>query len=472
MHHGRAVRTLVAAALLAAPASASGYQITAPRDPEGDGLVFHVTPEPGDDLINVTMTPVGVTATGGQDFDDAPQTMTLPPTGADVTVPTIEDETYEGDETLDLHVGGDVGRGTIADDEPLLSVADATANEHAGTAAVTITASTAPAHDVTVPLSGRDGTATAPGDYSVPGSATLKAGETSVVVAVPLVDDTADEADETFSVLLGTPSPNAGVGDGEGVVTVTDDDQRNVDLLDTGTPEGDSGSSVARFTVHLSAPTFRTVTVRFTTADGQATAPADYLARLGTVVVQPGQTTAFVDVSVVGDTRAEPSEAFELRVTEVVGARLGDGVAVGVIQDDDGTAPGGGGPPGGGTTSSSDAKPPKMTLSGPKASGRRLTLRIACPRGERSCTGRVVVYTVPERRSKVRSLRRERRLGAKSFTLRGGRAKTLTITVPPSVLKAARKARHLKVQAFAVTHDAAGNVDTRTRGATLRFRKS
>ena len=76
-----------------------------------------------------------------------------------------------------------------------------------------------------------------------------------------------------------------------------------------------------------------------------------------------------------------------------------------------------------------------------------------------------------DRRTKSRSLRRERRLGAKSFSLRGGAAKSVAVSIPASVVRAARRAGRLKVQAFAVTQDAGGNVDTRNRRATLRYRR-
>ena len=94
---------------------------------------------------------------------------------------------------------------------------------------------------------------------------------------------------------------------------------------------------------------------------------------------------------------------------------------------------------------------------------------MSCPRGETRCAGRVSLFTVPDRRSKARSLRRELRVGAKSFRLSGGRAQTLAITVPAAIARAARRAGRLKVEAFAVTQDADGNVDTRTKRATLRY---
>jgi hypothetical protein len=471
--HRRVARTLAAAlgAALLAPAGAGAWTITATPAEEGDGVVFEVTREPGDPLTPVTATPAPGTATPGADFDGEAQTVPAAVPSHEITVETFEDEIDEGDgETLRLVVQGDEGTGTITDDDPppALSVADVSVPEGGGPAKLAIAASRPSSQDVVIPLSGAAGTAAA-ADFTVPASVTLRAGQTAVEAQVAIADDVEDEVDETFSVVLGTPA-NATVADGEAVVTIVDDDLRFAGVDDVSTLEGDDGTAIARFTIRLNGPTFRTVTVGYLTLDGTARAPGDYLARLGTVTIPPGQVAAVVDVPVVGDDRREDAESFAFGLTGATGARIGDGAAVGVIVDDDsgappGTAPGGGSGPAGG-----DERPPQMTLRGPRASGRRITLRVACPSGERTCTGRMTLFTVPDRRSRVRSLRRERRIGRATFRLRGGRATTLAVTVPRSLLLAARRARRLKVQAFVVTRDAAGNVDTREVGATLRYR--
>ena len=442
-------------AALAVPASAAGHSFNSPAAAEGDPLVF----ESSNPLDFVgSFDPMSGTATEGVDFEDE---ASFGVNGIEVA--TLEDDIDEPDETvlLDPPDAHEPAVGTITDDDPTptLSVADVSVDEPAGTATLTLTASNPSWRDIVVPLTAADGTATG-ADYTLPPSITLPAGMRTVSIGIPITNDFDDELDETFAVQLGAPD-GATVGDGEAVVTIVNDDLRVVDVDDASTPEGDGAQSIARFTVRLNGPTFRTVTVRYLTGDGLATAPADYLARLGVLTFQPGQTTAVVDVPVVADDRKESAEAFALWVTEVTNARHGDGVAVGVIVDDDGGA----------NLDTSDVMPPQMTLGAPKLRGRRVTLRVTCPRGERSCTGRVTLFTVADRRSRARSLRRERRLGARSFSLRGGRASNVAITLPASVVRAARRAGRLKVQAFAVTQDAGGNVDTRTRRGTLRLRR-
>ena len=403
--HRRAVRTLIFAALaaaLVAPASSVAHDFNAPTAAEGEPLVFDVGLS-----LPAEFDPQSGTATEGSDFDGEPN---LGGPGQ-IEVPTREDDIHEPAETVRLVApDGHEGIGTITDDDPVptLSIADASGDESAGAVTLKLTASNPSSRDLVVPLAGVDVFAVA-GDYSVPPSVTLPAGMRSVSFGVVLTNDTDDEIDEIFVVRLGE-TDGAAIGDGEAVVTIVNDDLRVVDIADASTPEGDGAQSIARFTVRLNAPTFRTVKVRYLTGDGLARAPADYLGRMGVLTFAPGQTVAAIDVPVIGDNVKESAEAFAVWLTEIENARAGKGVAVGVIVDDDGGA----------NPDTADVMPPQVTIGRPKARGRRIRLRVACPSTEQSCAGRITLFTVADRRSKARALRRERRVGAKSFRLSGG----------------------------------------------------
>lgn len=99
--------------------------------------------------------------------------------------------------------------------------------------------------------------------------------------------------------------------------------------------ESDSGTVPATFTVSLSQPATAPVTVHVATADGSATAPADYAATSGTVTFAPGQTSQTVTVPVNGDTVDEPDETFSVNLSGAVGAAITDGRGVGTILDQD-----------------------------------------------------------------------------------------------------------------------------------------
>ena len=110
----------------------------------------------------------------------------------------------------------------------------------------------------------------------------------------------------------------------------------SVSVADASAREGTDAN--AAFTVSLSRA-FTTagprVTVDYATADGTATAGADYTATSGTLTFAAGETTKTVNVPILDDSHDEGSETFTLRLSNVRGGRLGDGVATGTIVNTD-----------------------------------------------------------------------------------------------------------------------------------------
>jgi parallel beta-helix repeat protein len=99
--------------------------------------------------------------------------------------------------------------------------------------------------------------------------------------------------------------------------------------------EGSAGTTPAVFTVRLAPSSAQSVTVSYATANGTATAPADYGAASATLTFAAGQTTRTVTVNVVGDTAVEADETFTVTLSSPSGATLADAQAVGTISDDD-----------------------------------------------------------------------------------------------------------------------------------------
>ena len=101
--------------------------------------------------------------------------------------------------------------------------------------------------------------------------------------------------------------------------------------------EGNGGTVNATFTVSLtSAPVASAVTFNIATADGTAIAPTDYVARTLTAQTIPiGMSTYTFIVAVNGDTTVEPNETFNVNVSSVTGATVGDGSGLGTINNDD-----------------------------------------------------------------------------------------------------------------------------------------
>ncbi len=117
----------------------------------------------------------------------------------------------------------------VADlNSPALSVADATVREAQGaTADFAVTLSRAASETVTVEYATiPDGTATEGADYTATsGTLTFTAGETSKTISVPVHDDSHEDSDETFRLMLSNPSGgNVYLADAWAIGTIHNDD--------------------------------------------------------------------------------------------------------------------------------------------------------------------------------------------------------------------------------------------------------
>lgn len=100
--------------------------------------------------------------------------------------------------------------------------------------------------------------------------------------------------------------------------------------------EGNSGTSPLNFTVSLSHASATTVSVQYGTADGTASVTdGDYSVTGGTLIFLPGETVKVIAVPVLGDTRLEPTETFQLTLSQAINAQIGGGSATGTILNDD-----------------------------------------------------------------------------------------------------------------------------------------
>jgi bacillolysin len=116
-------------------------------------------------------------------------------------------------------------------------------------------------------------------------------------------------------------------------------------VADVSVTEGDSGESQMSFTVLLSKPTIKAVTVNYEVIDGTAQHGNDFDATSGTLVI-PASTgtqafsTGRIVVTIKGDTVPEGAETFRLRLSGAVNATIVDGEAIATITEDD-VRPGG-----------------------------------------------------------------------------------------------------------------------------------
>ena len=156
-----------------------------------------------------------------------------------------------------------------------------------------------------------------PADYTAPsGRLTIRAGETSGRVTIPVLMDTLHDPDETLGILLTRVA-----GGGREIALLTDT-LATVTILDAGSLSASlaSGASAAEgdemeFTIELSLPTDMPVLVEWATSDAQGEQAADsngvdYTNASGTVTIPAGDTSGTFTVSTVEDILVEGDETF------------------------------------------------------------------------------------------------------------------------------------------------------------------
>ena len=190
-----------------------------------------------------------------------------------------------------------------------------------------------------------DGTAKAGSDYAAlaPTTVAFAAGEVAKAVNVSVTGDLADEANETFSVVLSLAG-NGAIADGNGQATIVDDEGAvtagPATFLSVNDPiviEGNANSTFLSATVTRAGDVSTTSTVTLSTANGSAIAGGDFTGIASKVSFAAGERTKPVSISVLGDTVVEPSETFFVSLAAPQGAVIADGLGTATIANDDAT---------------------------------------------------------------------------------------------------------------------------------------
>lgn len=299
-----------------------------------------------------TATSGGSATSGGGDYITAAGTLSFNPgtTSQQITVIVNGDRLNELDETLTLTLtnptngtlGTAVGTGTITNDDalPVISAQSAQANEgNSGNSALTFTVSldAASGQSVTVAYATSGGNATAGTDYqSASGTLTFNPGVTTQAVTVQVIGDTATEGNETFDLVLSSPT-NATISSATAVGTILNDDGAapKLNISSATVTEGNSGSTNATLTVTLSAAATQTVTVSYATSKVTAIGGADYQNTAGTLSFAPGITSQTLSIPVFGDALDEDNETFEVKLSGPQNADIQNGTGTVTITDDD-----------------------------------------------------------------------------------------------------------------------------------------
>ena len=306
---------------------------------------------PSSQDITVHFETANGSATAGSDYTSASGDVTITGgfglTSQTITVAVIDDLLNEDTEYFTVNLSNptnafiDVGQGTgaIVDNDPLptLAVNDVQVTEgNSGTtnAVFTVSLSAPSGRGVWVYYQTNNGTALQGSDYQYRADwLYFSPGQLSQIVTVPVNGDTLNEANETFSVNLSSPT-NATLADAQGVGTILNDDPVTLAISDVTVTEANTTSVNATFTVSLSAVSDVDVTVHYATAPGSATA-GDYTTTSGDLIIPAGQISRTFSVAVLGDRIAESTETFVVNLSAPVNAGIADNQGVGTILDNE-----------------------------------------------------------------------------------------------------------------------------------------
>ncbi|WP_109438678.1 Calx-beta domain-containing protein [Aquimarina sp. AU119] len=229
---------------------------------------------------------------------------------------------------------------------PQLAISDITVNENAGTADLTVSHSGGNAAGAfTVAYSTANNSANTPADYTTTSSTIAFSGTSpenqTLTVPIPIVDDNFAEATESFFVNLGTivGDPSITISDGQGEITINDDDNASIAINDVTVNEGDG---TATFTITLSgANVAGGFSVPYTLVNGSATNPADYT----TVGATPSpinftgniNETQQITIPIVDDTDIEGNHNFFVNLGTVSSSLVAtsDNQGEATIEDND-----------------------------------------------------------------------------------------------------------------------------------------
>ncbi|WP_208528173.1 beta strand repeat-containing protein, partial [Flavobacterium psychrophilum] len=195
---------------------------------EGSPVVFSFTlSNPSAIATSYTFTLTNGTA-GNLDYTTTSVTVIVPAgtTTGTVSVPTTQDTIDEPNETFTIHNGSVSATGTILDDDntPVATIGNVTINEGAGTVTIPVSIDVVSSVDTVINITTATGTAGTSDYTTTVTTVTIPAGQTTVNVTVPILEDTIDEPAETFTVNGTVTSGNTINTNPTGTVTITDND--------------------------------------------------------------------------------------------------------------------------------------------------------------------------------------------------------------------------------------------------------
>jgi uncharacterized delta-60 repeat protein len=300
--------------------------------------------------VNYTTLATG-SATPGVDFTavSGQLTFTNGVTNQTFTVPIINDQFAEPNETIDLTLTNLVGNAflggfssaiiTIVDDDIGLQFASTNFSvmESGPNATITVLRTGATNSSVSVNFSTSDGTAVAGQDYvSQIGTLNFAPGDTTKTFSITILDDATVEADETVNLLLSNPTGGAVLSSPSTATLTIVNDDTGVEFTSALYTVAENATNVL-IAVRRIGVTTGAFTVDFATSNNTAVAGVNYVATNGTLTFAAGVSSNSFQVSPIDDVVPLGDKALDLfLLNPTAGVVLGpQSTAVLQINDDE-----------------------------------------------------------------------------------------------------------------------------------------
>ena len=302
--------------------------------------------------ITVTLSYSGA-ATNGSDYTGvATATILAGANSATFTLDTIDDAFFEGSEDITVLIASVTGGGfedivadavlntvttTITDnDMPTLSISSVTVTEEIdGYAVFTVSLSKISSEDISFNLTLTDGTAAGTGtDFGSPGadnlqvfvggiwvdatSATIAAGDTSVQVRTPILDDTLADSGENYTLTATVTSGTTTNANASGNGTINDEPTADTALVSIGGPAAVAeDATTTNYTVSVTETPASDITVSLTYS-GTAIDGTDFTG-VASVIIPGGSASNTFTLDTIADGLAEGVETIVIDIDSVSG---------------------------------------------------------------------------------------------------------------------------------------------------------
>ena len=312
--------------------------------------------------VALTYTTMDDSAVAGDDYTMGAGTITLSPgkISETIVISILEDSAVEGAETFTVVLSSMLAEVSFnptvatvriidndaADPDPIvIGFVPETYAVSEGAGKVTLTVEVLEGvltQDVTLTYTTMDDSAVAGDDYTMgAGTITLSPGKISETIVISILEDSAIEGAETFTVVLSSTLAEVSFNPTVATVRIIDNDAADPDPIVIGfVPETyavSEGAGKVTLTVELrSGVLTQDVTLSYATMDDSAVTGDDYTMGAGTITLSPGKISETIVISILEDSAIEGAETFTVVLSNApVGVSFNPTVATVRIIDND-----------------------------------------------------------------------------------------------------------------------------------------